>query len=336
MSRANSPRQALISHRSRGSAQPDALQWDCRPGRQREASASTAAGRGDPESRAPGNYSVLAVDVDGTLAGANGLVTARTIAALRAMETSGVRVVIVTGRAYPAALWIWSSAQLSAPLISCGGALVVQPPTLKAVRTRHLPMTAVATCVRLSFELGVELSLWTEDAIWVSHQGAHAERLRDLNHMELRRLASGPRAPMPLGPMRVLKAMFGGRPASLDRAQRQIADALSGVEVTRAMPEYIDVVAHGSSKHDAIGDVLAQLEVSPDQMVAIGDGDNDVGMLTMAALAVVPANAMKRARDVADLVVGHHDREGVARFLEDLLAAGPRVDLGTRRRVGRM
>jgi Cof subfamily protein (haloacid dehalogenase superfamily) len=232
--------------------------------------------------------------------------------------------VIVTGRAYPAALEIWTSAQLSAPVISCGGALVLQPPTLKAIRRRDLPITAAATCVRLSVKLEVELSLWTDDVIWLSHHGAHANRLRELNHVELRRLAPGPEAPMPLGPKPVLKAMFGGTPTSLDRAQMQIAEALTGVEVTRAMPEFIDIVAHGSSKHDAIGDVLATLEVSPDQMIAIGDGDNDVGMLAMAAVAVVPANAMKSAKDVADLVIGHHDREGVASFLEDLLADRPR------------
>jgi len=86
------------------------------------------------------------------------------------------------------------------------------------------------------------------------------------------------------------------------------------------MPEFIDVVADGSSKRDAIGDVPARLGLSPDQMVAIGDGDNDVGMLNMAASAVVPANAMDSAREVADLVVGHHDREGVASFLEGLPA----------------
>lgn len=325
-----------MSHGKRGLAQPPALQWDQRPGRQREASASTAAGRDAPKSRPSGRFRVLAVDVDGTLAGANGVVTARTIAALRATEASGIHVVIVTGRAYAAAREIWRSAQLSTPVISCGGALVVQPPTLQAVRVRYLPMTAAAICLRLSFELGVELSLWTEDVIWVTHQEGHAEQLRELNHVEVQRLPSGPSAPIPLRPKLILKAMFGGKPETLDRAQRQISDALSGIEVTRAMPEFIDVVAHGSSKQDAIGHVLARLGVGPDQMIAIGDGNNDLGMLTMAAVAVVPANAMQRARNVADLVVGHHDREGIARFLEDLLAGGPRVELGTRRSVGRV
>ena len=43
-------------------------------------------------------------------------------------------------------------------------------------------------------------------------------------------------------------------------------------------------------------------------------------MLNLAALAVVPADGMAAARECADLVVGPHDQDGLADFLETLAA----------------
>jgi hypothetical protein len=271
-------------------------------------------------SAAPRNaaYRVVAVDLDGTLAGADGLVTARTVAALRDTEASGIRVVIITGRAYPVPLAIWRAAHLSAPLITCGGALVIEPPAMEVLRARSLTFEVASSCVRLGRELGVDLSLWTRDAIWMSRPSPMAERLRQLNQVDVPIFAPGRGAPVPLGPQPVFKAMFGGEPASLDLAQPVIATQLSQADVTRSMPEYIDVEAHGAAKWDALEAVLLRLGSSPAGLVAIGDGENDIRMLEMAALAVAPSNAMPRVKASADLVVGDHDREGIATFLEGL------------------
>jgi HAD superfamily hydrolase (TIGR01484 family) len=73
-------------------------------------------------------FRALALDMDGTLAGADGRVSRRTITALSRAERAGLRVVIVTGRAVPTPLAVWLAAGLSAPLVVCGGSLTVQPP----------------------------------------------------------------------------------------------------------------------------------------------------------------------------------------------------------------
>jgi Cof subfamily protein (haloacid dehalogenase superfamily) len=266
-----------------------------------------------------GAYRVLAVDVDGTLAGADGQVTSRTIAALSRVEAAGIRVVLVTGRALPATFDIWTLAHLSAPLIACGGALIVQPGTREVVWSHSVSRWVASRCISLGLELGVQVSMWTEDAIWVSDLGLVAQELGRLNQMQVRLLAPGPGAPVPLGPTPVLKVMFGGAPALLDQVQDRIVSELGGAYVARGLPEFIDVDPLGSSKRDALETVLLRLGVSSGDMIAIGDGDNDAGMLDMAGFAVVPANAMARARAVADLVIGHHDHEGVAEFLEEIV-----------------
>ena len=98
----------------------------------------------------------------------------------------------------------------------------------------------------------------------------------------------------------------------------QLLDALDGVVLARSMPEFVEATAPEAGKEPALRLVMQRHGVSADQVIAAGDSDNDVAMLNLAGLAVVPADAMPAARESADLVVGPHDEDGLATFLETL------------------
>ncbi|HET9519675.1 MAG TPA: HAD hydrolase family protein, partial [Candidatus Limnocylindrales bacterium] len=240
-----------------------------------------------------GRFRLVAVDIDGTLAGSDGRVTPRTVAALGRVEAAGVTVVLVTGRAYPSALEVWRGATLRGPLITCGGALTLEPPRLTVLDVHHLPNAAARQLVRLGRDLGLRVSLWTEAAIWITRDDRFAALLRDLHRsgsvsMEVRRLEAKASAPFPYGTARAIKGMLGGEPERLDELTPGSFVGLAGATVARSMPEFFDVSPEGASKHEALSAVLRRLDVRPDEVIAIGDGDNDLGMLRMAGLAVVP------------------------------------------------
>jgi len=54
-------------------------------------------------------------------------------------------------------------------------------------------------------------------------------------------------------------------------------------------------------------------------MIAVGDHINDLDMIEFAGLGVAMGNAQAAAKEVADLVIGHHDADGLAVFVEDYL-----------------
>ena len=249
-----------------------------------------------------GRFRVLALDMDGTLAGADGRVSQRAITAL--------------GRAVPTPLAVWRAAGLSAPLIACGGALTIQPPGLEALDVRPLPEHLVVEALDLGTRLELVVSLWTQTEIWVTRRGPIAEMLsalNDLDVLEIDRLANHvPRAP-------VLKVMLGGEPATVDRAEADILAGLAGATASRSMRESLEATAANASKEQALEAVLRRLGVAPEQVIAAGDADNDLGMLRMAGFAIVPGDAMAGPRAAADLVVGPHHADGVAEFIDAFL-----------------
>jgi hydroxymethylpyrimidine pyrophosphatase-like HAD family hydrolase len=60
---------------------------------------------------------------------------------------------------------------------------------------------------------------------------------------------------------------------------------------------------------------------------AFGDMPNDVEMLTWAGRGVAVANAHPQVLAIADDVCGRHDLDGVARYLEPLLAEKPALEV---------
>ena len=104
--------------------------------------------------------------------------------------------------------------------------------------------------------------------------------------------------------------MLGGEPATVDRAEADVLAGLAGATASRSMRVSFEATAANASKEQALEAVLERLGVAPEQVIAAGDADNDLGMLRMAGFAIVPSDAMARPRAAADLVVGPHDADG--------------------------
>ena len=67
------------------------------------------------------------------------------------------------------------------------------------------------------------------------------------------------------------------------------------------------------SKGNGINHLRSELSV--EHVIAFGDGDNDFSMFECATESYATANADPLLIQVADEVIGHHDEDGVARFL---------------------
>ncbi|WP_246202645.1 HAD family hydrolase [Virgibacillus doumboii] len=56
--------------------------------------------------------------------------------------------------------------------------------------------------------------------------------------------------------------------------------------------------------------------INPNEAAAIGDGPNDVKMLRHAGIGVAMGNAGEEVKAAADIVIGHHENDGLAQFIE--------------------
>ena len=103
-----------------------------------------------------------------------------------------------------------------------------------------------------------------------------------------------------------------------------LAAALGDVaSLTRAVPGMLEVLPPGSSKGEGVQVLLDHLNTSPDSVVAFGDGENDLEMLSLVRLGIAVGNAKPVLKNVADALTASNDEDGVARVLNMLLEHHP-------------
>ena len=96
---------------------------------------------------------------------------------------------------------------------------------------------------------------------------------------------------------------------------------LAGTNYFVGYTAWLDLAPAGVSKASALADVAAAIDVDRSEVLAIGDGRNDISMLMWAGRGVAMGQAPSEVRDAADDVTGSLDEDGVALELDRWLPA---------------
>lgn len=91
---------------------------------------------------------------------------------------------------------------------------------------------------------------------------------------------------------------------------------LEDVTLTTSVPNNAEINAAGVNKADGLAHLCAHLGISMQEVMAIGDGDNDLQMLQAVGLSVAPANALQTCLDIAVYHTARNDQDGVAQAIE--------------------
>lgn len=94
-----------------------------------------------------------------------------------------------------------------------------------------------------------------------------------------------------------------------------LREKLKEVYITSSVPHLIEISDKRSGKHHGICEIARLLKITPEQIVAFGDGDNDSEMLKTAGMGAAVSNGSDLCKKSADRVIGHHEEDGVADFL---------------------
>ncbi len=260
------------------------------------------------------NIKVVISDLDGTLLNASHQIGSYTKDVIKALEENGYAFWIATGRHHCDALGIREKLGAQALLITANGATVsnyegelVHQETIDRAKVEGI----------LSLEIGPDVyqNLY-QGSLWLMEQEDQVFK----NYYEpgdfmytLCRFSDYMDKP-------INKIFF----TSLDHDQLvPIAKAITeqygeGVDVTFSMPECLEVMPKGANKGAAILRTLETYGYSKDQVVAFGDGLNDLEMLSVIENSFIMENAnpeLKRRLPDKE-VIGSNAQESVAKWLE--------------------
>lgn len=106
--------------------------------------------------------------------------------------------------------------------------------------------------------------------------------------------------------------------ANLEEKQeaKKRIEELGGLEVSGAMGNNLEINAPGINKGVGLLKLGGLLGIEREEIMACGDGNNDLQMIRMAGLGVAMANALPEVKGCADYITGTNNQDGVAAAIE--------------------
>lgn len=115
----------------------------------------------------------------------------------------------------------------------------------------------------------------------------------------------------------VQKVQLFTRDAALKQeVMRKIGETYPDLSVTTSTPENVEITDKRATKGNALLALCRHLGISPEQVLALGDGINDIPMLRVAGLGVAMANAFEEVRAAADYITLSNNESGVAAAID--------------------
>ncbi|HLW55165.1 MAG TPA: Cof-type HAD-IIB family hydrolase [Candidatus Angelobacter sp.] len=277
---------------------------------------------------------VVAVDIDGTLTDPQFHVSARNLAALRAAHETGIEVILATGRRHDYALPIARDLGFPLLLISSNGALVRSTEGETLFTDRLAAGTARKLIAHMQDFRGNAVLTFDRPTSTPGNDSLILESGDELNHTVSRWLEVNRPYIKFVSPLEdalrsedPLQAMYCGRVARMEVAQRRLAEADFLDEITVLKTQYdhrdlciLDILTGNCSKGHALRRWAGERGIPREQIMAIGDNYNDLEMLQFAGLPVVMANASEDLKQNGWRITASNADSGVAQAVEELLS----------------
>jgi Cof subfamily protein (haloacid dehalogenase superfamily) len=266
---------------------------------------------------------LLAVDIDGTIAGESNDIREPVKQAIFAAQAQGIKVVVATGRMYRSALRFHQTVGSSLPLICYQGAWIQDPITGKILS--HLPVTKEKTIALLDyFEQPALRSLlsvhfYINDQLYVREITAATQIYAQRSEIQ----------PIAVGDLRSVLDTEPTKILALCDDPEAIANLLSNLRqiytpaelyLTTSVATFFEAANPLVSKGAALRYVAEEiLGLQSANVMAIGDNFNDLEMLSYAGIGVAMGNAPDEVKAIAQWVAPTVEEDGVAAAIEEFV-----------------
>ena len=258
-------------------------------------------------------YRLIATDMDGTLLNDDSAITQRTIDAIKRAVGAGAIFVTATGRSMRGVEFINALFDEDMPFIIYNGASAIMGKSRKVLLNKYLDFKLAKEAYELGADRGVPMILWTDEHLWVNRICDETVYYREYYQTELNIVTDM----CNLKEENIYKIFWIDTPEKTSRFQDEMKEHFGGrLNCHTSRPEYLEFVSPEAEKGAALAEVGKILGIDRNEMIAVGDGYNDISMLKFAGLGVAMENAPNDIKAVCDHVTLSNNSDGVAAVIE--------------------
>lgn len=267
-------------------------------------------------------YKLICIDVDGTLLNSKHKITNRTKETITRAHQQGIHIVISTGRMYTDAQYFSSLIGAKSAVIASNGAFIKENEQIifKDVFGQELALQLLGLfqkhhvkpyfCTPNKFYYGY--AIFKLFYIATKLIGA-----RD-NSIDMEYIFSWQQWQQVVHKEQsnIVKCEIIYRDIAMVEELRQELAQIEQLEVVNSSKHNIEITRKGVSKGKAVAMLAAHYNLKREEIITIGDSENDVSMIEYAGLGIAMGNSLDCVKQKADYITDSNDNEGVANAIE--------------------
>ncbi|MGH4118328.1 Cof-type HAD-IIB family hydrolase [Clostridium sp.] len=268
------------------------------------------------------DYKLICIDMDGTLLNDKKNISERNLRAIRLAYEKGVRIAVCTGRIFTSADFFSELLGVKSPVIASNGAYIREKDRDEVVYKAILGAEKCKKLLAVFRRYDIYPHYYTKDTVFTEKLIYSSKFYEEVN----KTLPMDKQVKIELVKdwnvvfQKYEKEIFKGIAVNSDvdkiQKAKSILRDMGDFEVVSSRFDNFEVMNKGVSKGSAVKILADYYGITREQVICIGDSENDLSMIKFAGLGVAMANGDDDVKAAASYITDDNNCDGVAKAIE--------------------
>ncbi len=263
-------------------------------------------------------YKLLILDIDGTLNNSQKVITDKTKSYIKKAQNKGVSVFLASGRSSYGMRQSAEDLELSSTggyLLSFNGGTCIDCATNTTLYKKAIDSQIAHKVFDFAKKHNLPYLTYDNDLLVCEEVTDFIKLEAKINNLTIHQVNDMKEYVNYNTP----KIIIASDANVLEKIEPIAQDEFKNLAVFRSEPFFLEFNPPNVDKGSAIISILEKLDVHIDEVIAVGDGFNDITMIETAGLGVAMGNAQDKVKEVADYITKSNDEDGVCDVIQKFI-----------------
>ncbi|MCB2292891.1 Cof-type HAD-IIB family hydrolase [Clostridium algoriphilum] len=271
------------------------------------------------------DYKLICIDMDGTLLSDEKTVSERNLRAIRLANEQGVRIAVCTGRIFTSADYFSNLLGVKSPVIAANGAYIREKDRDEVIYNASIGENKCRKLLSVFKQYDIYPHFYTNEMIFTENAAFSTRFYKEAN----KKLSKDKQIKVLIVrdwdevfkkyENEIFKGIGVDADAEKIRKAKIAIRNMDAFEVVSSKFDNFEVTNKGVTKGNAVKILANYYGIESEQIICIGDSENDLSMIKYAGLGVAMGNADGVVKEAAQYITETNNNDGVAKAIEKFI-----------------
>ena len=258
---------------------------------------------------------MVATDIDGTIFNMQTAQFSQNVKnCIKKLTDSGVKVVLITGRMHKSTYFLADELGLDTPIVSYQGGLIKEnKENGKILYQRPLDTNTAKEIIKWAKDNNIHINLYMDDILYVENDDEIAKRYTYLRNVSYNVVNFDD---IEIKNVNKLLAIDYDNPENSTKWRDYLSKKYPQLSIVKSSPYFCEISDKGAKKSCAVEFLCKYWNINKEEVLTIGDQDNDIELLKSGGIKVAMGNGTENLKKCADYITDTIDNDGFVKAIK--------------------